>query len=96
MTEDQIEQSTLEILARLGWDIVNGPTIGPDGTMERGYEDAVLNRRLELALAQRDEALKRIVRTASADLLLVLGVLENVLENGSPDWNKCCVNISQK
>ena len=79
MTEDKIEQSLLGTLAGLGWDMVSGPTIGPDGTRERSYEDEVLNRRLELALArlnpdipqaQRDEALKRIVRTVSADVLL--------------------------
>lgn len=78
MTEDQIEQNTLEILARNGWDIVNGPTIGPDGTMERGFNDIVLKRRLEIALARinpdvpassREEALRRIIRTSSADLV---------------------------
>ncbi len=78
MTEDQIEQSLLEILAQMGWEIVNGPSIGPDGTMERSYEEAVLSRRLDLALArlnpdvpaaQREEALKRIIRTTSPELL---------------------------
>lgn len=78
MTEDQIEQSTLDILAGMGWEIVNGPTIGPNGTQERSYEEVVLPRRLELALgrlnpdipgAQRDEALRRIMRTSSAELL---------------------------
>lgn len=78
MTEDKIEQSLLETLAQLGWEIVNGPTIGPDGTCERKYEDVVLNRRLEIALARlnpdisaenRDEAMRRIVRVSAADLL---------------------------
>lgn len=78
MTEDDIEQSLLETLASSGWEIVNGPTIGPDGTMERCYSDTVLNRRLEIALARinpnipaasRDEALRRIVRVSSGELL---------------------------
>lgn len=78
MTEDKIEQSTLDILAQLGWEIVNGPTIGPDGTRERSYEEVVLTRRLEAALerlnpdistAQLNEALKRIMRTSSTELL---------------------------
>lgn len=78
MTEDKIEQSFLETLAQLDWDIVNGPTIGPDGTMEREYSDVVLNRRLDIALArlnpelapeQRDEVARRVIRTASAELL---------------------------
>jgi len=77
MTEDKIEQSTLDTLAQMGWEIVNGPTIGPDGTMEREYSDVILNRRLDIALTRlnpdipqenRDEALKRIARTSSADL----------------------------
>ena len=37
MTEEKIEQNALEILAQVGWEIVNGPTIGPDGTMERAF-----------------------------------------------------------
>lgn len=78
MTEDKIEQSLLDTLAQMGWEIVNGPTIGPDGTMERGYADVVLERRLGIALgrlnpdlqpAQRDEVVKRVVRTGGADLL---------------------------
>jgi len=79
MTEDKIEQGMLDTLAQLGWDIINGPTIGPDGTMEREHVDVVLNRRLDLTLARlnpdipannREEALKRVVRTSSDDLLI--------------------------
>ncbi len=78
MTEAQIEQSLLDTLAHLGWDIVNGPTIGPDGTMEREYADVTLNRRLDIALArlnpdltpeQREEVARRVVRASSAELL---------------------------
>lgn len=78
MTEDKIEQSTLDTLAQIGWEIVNGPTIGPDGTRERRYSDVTLNRRLEIALARinpdipatsRDEALRRIIRVSSGELL---------------------------
>lgn len=79
MTEDKIEQNALEILAQTGWDIVNGPTIGPDGTMERTFSDVVLARRLEIALARlnptvpaanREEALRQIIRASSTDLLV--------------------------
>jgi len=78
MTEDQIEQSLLDTLAQLDWEIVNGPTIGPDGTMEREYSDVVLHRRLSIALRRLnpdasvqalDEAAKRVTRSVSADLL---------------------------
>ncbi len=79
MTEDDIEQNALEILASVGWDVVNGPSIGPDGTMERDYADVVLKRRLQIALARlnpdvptasREEALRRVIRTASPELVL--------------------------
>lgn len=33
MTESQIEQYALDILANLGWQILHGPDIGPDGAM---------------------------------------------------------------
>ena len=78
MTEDKIERSLIDTLASLGWEIVNGPTIGPDGTMERSYADVALNRRLDIALTrlnpdltseQRNEVARRIIRTSSADLL---------------------------
>ena len=78
MTEDKIEQGMLDTLAQLKWDIVNGPTIGPDGTREREYSDVALNRRLEIALtrinpdipaASREEALRRIIRISSNELL---------------------------
>ena len=78
MIEEKIEQFVLDILAQLEWEIVNGPTIGPDGTMEREYKDVVLNRRLEIALARlnpdispesRGEAVRRIIHTISVDLL---------------------------
>lgn len=78
MTEDKIEQGMLDTLAQMGWEIVNGPTIGPDGTMEREYTDVVLNRRLDLALARlnpdassenRAEAIRRIARVSAVDLL---------------------------
>jgi len=102
MTEDKIEQNLLDTLAQLGWDIVNGPTIGPDGTMERDYADVVLNRRLDIALARlnpdispenRQEAMRRVVRASSVDVLtdnqdfhklLVEGVdIERRLDDGS-------------
>lgn len=91
MTEGKIEQNALEILANTGWDIVNGPSIGPDGTIERSYEDVALNRRLQLALArlnpdipieQREEALKRIVRIANAELLIDNEVFHKLLVEG--------------
>ena len=79
MTEDNIEQATLDLLASKGWDIINGPTIGPDGTMERNYVDVILNRRFDIALArlnpeltpeQRAEVSGRVARISSPDLVV--------------------------
>ena len=39
MTEDHIEQSTLETLRQMGWQVLHGPDIGPDGGGERVYRD---------------------------------------------------------
>ena len=33
MIESQIEQYALDILANLGWQILHGPDIGPDGAV---------------------------------------------------------------
>ena len=43
MTESQIEQYALDILASLGWQILHGPDIGPDGAaVERELRQVVL------------------------------------------------------
>lgn len=91
MTEDKIEQNALEILAGMGWEILNGPVIGPDGTNERQYTDAVLNHRLETAIERinpdipsvsHEEVVKKIIRTSSPDLLLDNKDFHNLLVNG--------------
>ena len=47
MTESQIEQYALDILANLGWQILHGPDIGPDGAAaERELRQVVLPGRL--------------------------------------------------
>lgn len=91
MTEDKVEQNTLEILAGLGWRVLHGPEIGPDGSSERQYTDAVLMGRLKRAIVRlnadvpetaRDEAIKRVVRTAEPTLLLDNRDFHNLLVNG--------------
>lgn len=74
MTEDKVEQDALRILASLGWQVLHGPDIGPDGASEeRSYFDAALNRRLDAAVHRLNpdipaqaqaEAIKRVLRTA--------------------------------
>lgn len=78
MTEDQIEQNVLETLRQIGWQVLNGPDIGPDGSGERDYHDTALNDRLAGALIRLnphipqpalDEAFKKIVRISEPTLL---------------------------
>ena len=97
MTEDNIEQSSLAILAQIGWQVVDGRTIGPDGTSEREFTDTVLLQRLKnsierlnpnLSTNNYDEILRRITRTASSDLILDNYDFHKLLTDG--------VNIEQK
>lgn len=78
MTEDKVEQNALEILQGLGWQVLHGPEIGPDGSGERQYADAVLRARLEFALSKInpidtretiEAAAKIIIRSVGPDLV---------------------------
>lgn len=91
MTEDKIEQEALNILANQGWNILHGPDIGPDGSNERKYTDAVLRSRLEFALAKInpldlnetiEAAANKIIRSTEPDLVLDNQAFHNLLVNG--------------
>ena len=73
MTEDHIEQHALDILRDLGWRVLHGPDIGPDGSCERKYSDVVLENRLREALVRLNpempqtainEAFGKVVRSS--------------------------------
>ncbi|MES2971400.1 MAG: type I restriction endonuclease subunit R [Patescibacteria group bacterium] len=91
MTEDKIEQNALEILVTMGWQVLHGPEIGPDGTSERNYSDAALHQRLGAAVHRinpnipavaQAEAIKRVLRTNEPTLLLDNRDFHNLLVNG--------------
>lgn len=91
MTEDKIEQNTLEILQSLGWTILHGPDIGPDGANERSYFDAALSRRFDAAIYRinpdipataQAEAIKRVLRVGDPDIVLDNRDFHNLLVNG--------------
>lgn len=93
MTEDQIEQSTLETLRQMDWEVLNGPEIGPDGSGERDYRDTVLNNRLAGALIRLnthmpeqalDEAFKKLVRIDKPTLLENNHAFHKLLVGGVP------------
>jgi type I restriction enzyme R subunit len=80
ITETQVESICLEYLKELGYDFLYGPDISPDGMFpERQYNVVVLVNRLKSAIDRlnplitsdaRDEALKKVLRTNSTDLLI--------------------------
>ena len=91
MTEDNIEQSSLEIFAQIGWQVIDGRTIGPDGSGERQFTDVILNQRLKNSLRAinpgftdniYDEALRKIARSTTGDLLLDNYSFHQLLVNG--------------
>ena len=93
MTEDHIEQSTLETLQQMGWQILHGPDIGPDGSGERDYHDTVLSNKLAGALIRLnqhipqtalDEAFKKIVRVDKPTLLENNHEFHSLLTQGVP------------
>jgi type I restriction enzyme R subunit len=93
MTEDQIEQSTLETLRQMGWSILHGPDIGPDGSGERDYRDTALNHKLAGALIRLnshipgpviDEVFKRLVRTTKPTILENNHEFHQLLVSGVP------------
>jgi type I restriction enzyme, R subunit len=91
VTEDKVEQNALEILESLGWKIIYGPDIGPDGSSERRYRDVVLAARLQDAVhrlntgvpvAAREEAIRKVVRSAEPSLILDNHQFHLLLVNG--------------
>ncbi|NBX51153.1 type I restriction endonuclease subunit R, partial [bacterium] len=92
MNEDKIEQSALEILGELGYQVLFGPDIGPEGTGERdSYRDVILVNRLREAVAllnphipasTLDEAVAKVRRSTGTTLLLDNKDFHTFLVNG--------------
>jgi type I restriction enzyme R subunit len=93
MTEDQIEQDVLDTLSQMGWQILHGPDIGPDGSNQRDYRDTALSSDLAYALKRLnpqvpqpalDEALKKIVRISEPSLIENNQAFHKLLVGGVP------------
>ena len=93
ITESEIEQAALEILEELGYTIIYGPDIAPDSlNPEREHwDDVVLKQRLRDAITRlnpnipkeaQDEALKKVLRTHSPNLIKNNETFHNYLVNG--------------
>jgi len=93
ITESHIEEAALEILDGLGYKILHGPDISPDGdNPERSsYETVVLVERLKEAIDKfnptipdeaKERAVKQILRTESPELVTNNKKFHNYLVNG--------------
>ena len=108
-TESEVEEVALEILSDLGYSTCHGPDITPDGTSpeRNAYSDVILVERLRDAIDRfnpdipaeaREEALKKVLRTESPDLItnnhnfhkmVVDGIdIEYRRDDGSIAWGK--------
>ncbi|MFC5193633.1 type I restriction endonuclease subunit R [Algoriphagus aquatilis] len=80
ISEDHIEQVLIQELIELGYTYVHGGLISPDGAQaERTFQEVVLRERLSAAIAKfnpsipfdaQEEALKRVMRADSPDLVM--------------------------
>lgn len=81
ITESEVEQVALDILFELKYKVIYGPDIAPEGTKpeRHSYADVILVGRLREAIDRlnpkipaeaKDEALKRILRSESPDLVI--------------------------
>src|SRR3990170_8052100 len=81
LTESNIEDVALEILSELGYKILHGPDIAPDGInpQRKSYSDVVLIKRLRDAVdrinpnipeEEREEVVKKVLRSESPLLII--------------------------
>jgi len=95
ITESDIEEAALEILDELGYEIIYGPDIAPDGSSpeRREYSEVVLVERLKEAIEilnpkaskiAKEEALKKVLGAAreSPDLVINNNAFHKMLVNG--------------
>jgi type I restriction enzyme R subunit len=80
LDEEMIEQEALEILQNIGYQVLHGPDISPDGSnpMRELYSEVVLTEKLRDAIYRlnpdipptaKEEAVKKVIRADSPDLL---------------------------
>ncbi len=93
ITESEIEQAALEILEELDYTVIYGPDMAPDSLnpeRER-WDDVILKGRLRDAIARlnptipkeaQDEALKKVLRIHSQNLIKSNEKFHNYLVNG--------------
>ncbi|NJD78880.1 MAG: hypothetical protein FIB08_17605 [Candidatus Methanoperedens sp.] len=81
ITETDVEEAALEVLSELGYKILHGPDIAPDGTnpQKQSYSDVFLAERLIEAIDKinpnipkeaREEAIKKVLRSESQQIVI--------------------------
>ena len=92
ITESDVEQICLRYLDDLGYGYLSGPDLSPDGLCkEREYEEVVMVKRLSGAINRlnptvpneaREDALKKVLRAGSANLIINNETLHKYLTEG--------------
>jgi type I restriction enzyme R subunit len=93
MTEDQLEQETLSWLADVGYTVISGYDIAPDGisSERKNYVEVLLPERLRNAISKfnpniplvaRDDALQQILNLGTPELLSANRQFHRLLING--------------
>lgn len=95
LTENHIEEFTLEILQALGYQYIHGPVLSPDGDFpERSdYSHVLLKERLRACIQKlnpgippeiQEHALKDVLRIQSTDVLTNNEIFHHYLTDGIP------------
>ena len=93
ITEEDVENFTLEILSELGYQTIYGPDIALDGINpeRKDYSEVILIERLrdaidrlnpDIPLDAKEEALKKVLRTESPELVVNNHAFHKMLVNG--------------
>src|SRR3989338_6719344 len=81
LAESEVEQATLDILSELGYEILYGPYISPEGTspQRKNWSDVILLERIAVEVDRlnpnipreaREEAVKKAMRVTSPHLII--------------------------
>src|SRR3989344_8686953 len=95
ITESELEEHTLDILQNLGYKIINGYDIAPDGKNpeRKTYQEVVLVGRLKKAIEKlnpeipesaREEAIKKVLRVSVQNQIIDNQQFHKLLTEGVP------------
>lgn len=106
ISEDTLEQASLELFAELGYATANGPATGPgESSAERdAFSEVVLVERLKSAIARlntnlpesaRDEALRKVLTVGSQSLARTNRAFHKLIRDGVPvEYNRADGSIA--